>query len=140
MELNWHLSIFQIGTSIWISPFIVTVGEDLFQARKYVCSKVEGPARFCSLQVTWAVFETYSHSCLISLSWRQEYTTITRVEQVSKTVAHAVCTWGGVPLSWVTKSCGSFGPKADNTLGWALPSKSTFLWGRICSKLAICPL
>ena len=50
------------------------------------------------------------------------------MEQDSKTAAHAVSTWGGMPLPWVTKLCGFFDPKANNTLGWALPSKSVFLW------------
>ena len=47
-----------------------------------------------------------------------------------------IYTWGGVPLLEVTKLCESFGPKVDNILGWALPSKSAFLWGRIYSKPA----
>ena len=40
-----------------------------------------------------------------------------------------LCTWGGVPLPRVTKPCGAFGPKADNTLGWALPSKKCLFVG-----------
>ena len=40
-----------------------------------------------------------------------------------------LCMWGGVPLPWVTKPCGPFDPKADNTLGWALPSKKCLFMG-----------
>ena len=57
------------------------------------------------------------------------------MEQDSKIAAHAISTWGGVPLPRVTKLCGFFNPKANNTLGWALPSKGVFLWGRNESKL-----
>ena len=124
---------------------ITSVGEDLFQAcKQFVCSGAEGPTRFCSFQVTCAVFETCSHiekRCTTPMPYQPQpkvrvYHYNTFVEQISKTAAHTVYMWRGVPLPQVTKPCGSFGPKADNTLGWALPSKNAFLWERICFKSA----
>ena len=40
-----------------------------------------------------------------------------------------LCTWGGMSLPWIIKSCGSFSSKADNTLRWALPSKKCLFYG-----------
>ena len=108
----------------------------MIQARKqFVHSGAEGLTWLCSFKRHEQFFrlastskKDASHSCLISFSWKQECTTTT---QVSKTAVHAVCTWGGVNLPWVTKPCGSFGHKVNNTLRWALPFKSAFLWGRI---------
>ena len=56
------------------------------------------------------------------------------MEQDSKTAAHAVSMWGGMPLPRVIKLCGFFDPKTNNTLGWALSSKSVFCWERNESK------
>ena len=59
------------------------VGEDLF-CKQFARSGIEGPARLCSfkrheqfLRLAPTSKKDASHSCLISLSWRQEGTTTT---------------------------------------------------------------
>ena len=110
------------------------MGEERIQARKqFVCSRIKDLHRFvlCKqheqyLRLAPTSKKDASHSCLISLNWKQECTTM-------------CCSGRGMPFR-VTNSCGrsksqKLPPKQTIPLmGTAL--KIAFLWGRNESKPA----